>query len=55
LVAYAYVDGRTVKSVKFDVIKRPIPAGYVSDQSEELEEVDRRLKMFSKILIRMVL
>jgi len=50
LVAYAYADGATVKSVKFAVIKRPIPAGYVSDQSEELEEVNRRLEMLENVL-----
>lgn len=50
LVAYAYADGRTVKSVKFAVIKRPIPAGYVSDQSEELEEVNRRLELLENVL-----
>ena len=50
LVAYAYADGRTVKSVKFAVIQRPIPAGYVSDQSEELEEVNRRLEMLENVL-----
>lgn len=50
LIAYAYAGGATVKSVKFAVIKRPIPAGYVSDQSEELEEVNRRLEMLENIL-----
>ena len=50
LVAYAYANGRTVKSVKFAVIKRPIPAGYVSDQSEELEDVNRRLEMLENVL-----
>ena len=50
LVAYAYADGYTTKSVKFAVIKRPIPAGYVSDQSEELEEVNRRLEMLENVL-----
>ena len=50
LVAYAYANGRTVKSVKFAVIKRPIPAGYVSDQSEELENVNRRLELLENLL-----
>lgn len=50
LVAYAYANGRTVKSVKFAVIKRPIPAGYVSDQSEELENVNRRLELLENVL-----
>lgn len=38
LVAYAYADCTTVKSVKFAVIKRPIPDGYVMDQSEDIDE-----------------
>jgi hypothetical protein len=38
LVAYAYADGATIKSVKFAVIKRPIPEGYVMDQSEDIDE-----------------
>jgi hypothetical protein len=38
LVAYAYVDGATVKSVKFAVIKRPMPSDYISDQNEEIED-----------------
>lgn len=38
LVAYAYADCATVRSVKFAVIKRPIPEDYVMDQSEEIEE-----------------
>ena len=50
LVAYAYADGYTTKAVKFAVVKRPIPAGYVSDQSEEIEEVNRRLEMLENIL-----
>ena len=38
LVAYAYVDGATVKSVKFAVVRRPMPSDYVSDQNEEIED-----------------
>lgn len=38
LVAYAYSNGATVKSVKFAVIKRPIPDGYVMEQNEDIEE-----------------
>lgn len=38
LVAYAYADGATVKSVKFAVVKRPMPSDYVADQNEEIEE-----------------
>lgn len=47
LVAYAMVDGTTVKSVKFAVVRRPMPSGYISDQNEEIEdkfaEIDIRL------------
>lgn len=50
LVAYAYADGYTTKAVKFAVVQRPIPAGYVSDQSEEIEDVNRRLEMLENIL-----
>ena len=38
LVAYAYVDCATVKSVKFAVIRRPMPSDYVADQNEEIED-----------------
>ena len=38
LVAYAMVDGATVKSVKFAVVRRPMPSDYISDQSEEIED-----------------
>lgn len=38
LVAYGYADGATVKSVKFAVIKRPMPSDYISDQNEEIED-----------------
>ena len=38
LVAYAMVDGATVKSVKFAVVRRPMPSDYISDQNEEIEE-----------------
>ena len=50
LIAYAYANGRTVKSVKFAVVQRPIPAGYVSDQSEELDEINRRLELLENVL-----
>ena len=50
LVAYAYADGATVKSVKFAVIKRPMPSDYVSDQSEELYEIERRLELLEAVL-----
>jgi hypothetical protein len=50
LVAYAYADGATVKSVKFAVVKRPMPSDYISDQSEELYEIERRLELLEIML-----
>ena len=50
LVAYAYADGATVKSVKFAVVKRPMPSDYISDQSEELYDVERRLELLEAML-----
>jgi hypothetical protein len=50
LVAYAYADGATVKSVKFAVVRRPMPSDYVSDQSEELYEIERRLELLEIML-----
>jgi hypothetical protein len=50
LVAYAYANGSTRKSVKFAVIKRPIPDGYVMDQSEELDDINRRLELLESTL-----
>ena len=54
LVAYAYTsDGKsahTVKSVKFAVVKRPIPEGYVMDQGEAFNDIDRRLEILENVL-----
>lgn len=50
LVAYAYADGATVKSVKFAVVKRPMPSDYISDQSEEIYEIERRLELLEAVL-----
>ena len=50
LIAYAYSDGATVKSIKFAVVRRPMPSDYVSDQSEELYEVERRLELLEIML-----
>lgn len=50
LVAYAYANGATVKSVKFAVIKRPIPDGYVMDQTEEIDEINQRLELLEAML-----
>lgn len=38
LVAYAFADGATVKSVKFAVVQRPMPSDYISDQNEDIED-----------------
>ena len=49
LVAYAYTkddnSSHTVKSVKFAVVKRPIPDGYVADQGEQVDDIKRRLEI----------
>lgn len=50
LVAYAYANGTTVKSVKFAVVQRPMPSDYISDQSEELYEVNHRLELLEAML-----
>jgi hypothetical protein len=50
LVAYAYADGATVKSVKFAVVCRPMPSDYVSDSSEEIYEIERRLELLEAML-----
>lgn len=50
LVAYAMSDGATVKSVKFAVVRRPMPSDYISDQSEELYEIERRLELLELML-----
>ena len=50
LIAYAYADGATIKSVKFAVVRRPMPSDYVSDQSEELYDVERRLELLEIML-----
>ena len=54
LIAYAYVNGDasdyTVKSVKFAVVRRPIPNGYVADQDEQFDNIDRRLGILESTL-----
>lgn len=50
LVAYAYADGSTRKSVKFAVIRRPIPDGYVMDQTEEIDDITQRLELLEAVL-----
>lgn len=54
LVAYAYsTDGgtsKTVKSVKFAVIQRPIPDDYVMTQTEQIDEINHRLEILENVL-----
>lgn len=50
LVAYAYANGSTVKSVKFAVVKRPIPNGYIADQGEQVDDIERRLEILENVL-----
>lgn len=50
LVAYAYAANHTVKSVKFAVVKRPIPDGYVMDQGEQVDDINRRLEILENML-----
>lgn len=50
LVAYAYAEDHTVKSVKFAVIQRPIPDGYVMSQTEEIDEIAHRLEVLENVL-----
>lgn len=50
LVAYAMTDVATVKSVKFAVVRRPMPSDYISDQSEEMYEIERRLELLELML-----
>ena len=40
ITAYAYADNATVKSVKFAVIKRPAPDGYVDIDRAEILILD---------------
>lgn len=50
LVAYAYSDGTTVKSVKFAVARRPMPSDYISDQNEEIEEKFTQIDIMLDVL-----
>lgn len=54
LIAYAYsVEGninKTVKSVKFAVIQRPIPDDYVCNQEEQFDDINRRLELLEAML-----
>lgn len=56
LIAYAYATdesgaGKTVKSVKFAVMKRPIPVDYVCGQDDVIDDITTRLEML-EILIK---
>lgn len=48
LIAYACTEDSTVKSVKFAVVKRPIPDGYVMEQDDQVDEIGRRLDLLEK-------
>lgn len=50
LVAYACADGKTLKSVKFAVIKRPIPDDYVMEKEEQVDDIERRLDILEAVL-----
>ena len=55
LIAYAYASdgngtGKTVKSVKFAVIQRPIPVDYVCGQDDALEDVTIRLELLEALM-----
>lgn len=50
LVAYAYADGATIKSVKFAVVQRPMPSDYIFDTSEEIYEIEHRLELLEIML-----
>lgn len=50
LIASACANGLTVKSVKFAVVKRPIPNGYVVNTTEEINEINRRLELLESML-----
>lgn len=45
LVVYACVNDATVKSVKFAVVKRPIPDNYIMEQTEDIEEKLNQIDM----------
>jgi hypothetical protein len=50
LVAYACVNGITVKSVKFLVAPRPMPNDYVPDQDEDFDELIHRLEVLEEAM-----
>ena len=50
IIAYACINGSTIKSVKFAVVRRPIPDGYVMDQTDEIDEITQRLELLEAML-----
>ena len=55
LIAYAYVRdengaGKTVKSVKFAVIQRPIPVDYVCGQDDVIDDITTRLELLEVLI-----
>lgn len=55
LIAYAYASdsngtGRTVKSVKFAVVQRPIPVDYVCGQDDAIDDITRRLELLEVLI-----
>ncbi len=54
LIAYAYardgVSGKTLKSVKYAVVKRPIPTDYVCGQDDAIEEIMIRLELLETLM-----
>lgn len=55
LIAYAYASdgkgtGKTVKSVKFAVVQRPIPVDYVCGQDDALEDIMIRLELLETLM-----
>lgn len=54
LIAYAYArdekGGRTLKSVKYAVVQRPIPTDYVCGQDDVIDEIVARLDLLEALL-----
>ena len=55
LIAYAYAKdengvSRTVKSVKFAVVQRPIPVDYVCGQDDVIDDITTRLELLEALM-----
>lgn len=55
LIAYAYVRdengaGKTLKSVKYAVIQRPIPVDYVCGQDDVLDDIASRIELLEALM-----